>query len=465
MDKVTLFISYSHIDKDYLPELFKYVNDTNCPQIQIWTDLQISLGDVWNDQIKNSLDSADIVLLLVSQDFLNSVYIKDNELTDAFKRHEEKKATVIPIFLRYCLLDSYKQITNLQGFPDMRTPLAEAGVMKDRFYSTIVQKLNQVAAEIITERNIAVSQAATTGDANSGKALEIEQLRGNKKIFLSVPASLTGIALRKNFIINADGKIKYEHWPYVLAPGFEEAAASFDSFISGSIYFIHIIGSPEDLSSDLFKLQYKKAKDASTGSKFNRNILWFADATVQLSLNELDEGLKTELQQISAIVGADNQGIFDMIDQFDTAKEKKLTELVKTFSPIKRVFMFYDFDKDNDSDLRIQLRKKLQEDKQFTVSDPADESFEEQTKAMQDCDAAVIYYGSDSDAHWYKVRERIILKADNIKKEGRVVYVDGIADTDIERKIDRDVSINEVISIKGQKEIDTRIEEFKNNLK
>ena len=473
MEKVNLFISYSHVDKDYLPELFKYVNEANCPQIQIWTDQQIALGQVWNDQIKNSLDTADIVLLLVSQDFLNSVYIVDNELTEAFKRHEEKKATVIPIFLRYCLLDNFKQITNLQGYPDMRTPIAEAGVMKDRFYITIVQKLNETANAIIREKNIAKSQAANTGDANSSRAMQISELRNSLKIFVSIPSSPAGATLRTNFLSNAAAKIKNDLWPYMITPTAEEAAAaagnlqgvSLNTFIPGCIYYILIAGSAADLKSDLFMLQYNAAKQAAAMSTFNRMILWFTDPSSQDGLEALEEPLKTALQQIPAIVGPGYESVFDMITQMDKGKEKTLTELAKTFSPVKKVFMFYDFEKDNDSDLRIQLRKKLQEDKQFVISDPADEGFEEQKLAVADCDAAIIYYGADSDSGWYKARERIILKAGNIKIGGRVAFVDGAAEPDIERKIDRDVSINEVITIKGQKELDSRVTEFKNSLK
>lgn len=142
MEKVNLFISYAHADKKYVDEFYKFVNETDCPQINIWKDDKILLGQEWDNEIENSLNCADIVLLIVSQDFLKSPYISRNELSVALNRHEEGKSTVIPIFLRYCNLQSYPQITKLQGYPGTKTVLldSEFEFKKDRYYTEIQEK-------------------------------------------------------------------------------------------------------------------------------------------------------------------------------------------------------------------------------------------------------------------------------------------------------------------------------------
>ena len=124
--------------------------------------------------------------------------------------------------------------------------------------------------------------------------------------------------------------------------------------------------------------------------------------------------------------------------------------------------MFYDYNKDNENEVRILLRKKIQEDKKYAVRDLSDETIENEKKAVEECVGAVIFYGSNCDSIWYKMRERIILKAKNIKSGA--VCVDGAEEPQIEKKIDRDVSVNEILPIKGKKELDTGVISFKAKL-
>jgi hypothetical protein len=93
------------------------------------------------------------------------------------------------------------------------------------------------------------------------------------------------------------------------------------------------------------------------------------------------------------------------------------------------------------------------------VRDLADEPFENEKKGIEECRGAIIFYGSGSDSVWYKMRERTILKARNIKLGA--VCVDGKEDPEIEKKIDRDVSVNEILPIKGEKELDNGVKTFK----
>jgi hypothetical protein len=49
--------------------------------------------------IKTQLELADIILLLISQDFIQSDYIWNTELPKALERHARGEAVVIPNFL------------------------------------------------------------------------------------------------------------------------------------------------------------------------------------------------------------------------------------------------------------------------------------------------------------------------------------------------------------------------------
>ena len=59
-------------------------------------------GKEWDATIKERLRSADIILLLISPDFIDSDYIWDTELKTAMQRHEQGTATVVPIILKPC---------------------------------------------------------------------------------------------------------------------------------------------------------------------------------------------------------------------------------------------------------------------------------------------------------------------------------------------------------------------------
>jgi hypothetical protein len=67
-----------------------------------WHDRNISAGTEWKDAIDNHLESAGIILLLISVDFLASDYCYNIELKRAMERHAEGKARVIPVILRNC---------------------------------------------------------------------------------------------------------------------------------------------------------------------------------------------------------------------------------------------------------------------------------------------------------------------------------------------------------------------------
>lgn len=86
--KRTLFISYSHEDKDWLDKILKFLKGLESHDISLWTDRQILAGDRWQEEIDKALADAKAALLLVSQDFLNSDFIKHKEIPFLLKKAE-----------------------------------------------------------------------------------------------------------------------------------------------------------------------------------------------------------------------------------------------------------------------------------------------------------------------------------------------------------------------------------------
>jgi formylglycine-generating enzyme required for sulfatase activity len=153
-----LFVSYSRKDKEQLDELVKYLRPlVDAGKVAPWTDRLIEIGTAWDPAIRESLQSADIILLLVSSDFLDTEYISSFELVDAKRRHEENAAVVIPILLSHCYHANY-WFSEIQGLPEGFVPLSDAEAKgkneKSRAYTHVVNKIAERADKLVKDRKL-----------------------------------------------------------------------------------------------------------------------------------------------------------------------------------------------------------------------------------------------------------------------------------------------------------------------
>ncbi|WP_437282534.1 AAA family ATPase [Sorangium sp. So ce375] len=98
---IRLFFSYSHEDEALRDELETHLALLKREGLlQSWHDRRIAAGDESAGQIDRNLNEADIILLLVSADFMASDYCFDHEMMRALERHDAGQACVIPVLLR-----------------------------------------------------------------------------------------------------------------------------------------------------------------------------------------------------------------------------------------------------------------------------------------------------------------------------------------------------------------------------
>jgi internalin A len=98
---VKLFYSYSHKDESLCGELRTHLKLLQRQGlIDTWHDRKIEAGDDWKKSIDDQLAQADIILLLVSADFIASDYCYEKEMKWALERHANGEATVVPIIVR-----------------------------------------------------------------------------------------------------------------------------------------------------------------------------------------------------------------------------------------------------------------------------------------------------------------------------------------------------------------------------
>ncbi len=156
---VEVFYSYSHKDEELRDQLENHLAMLKRDGvIEGWHDRRISAGREWEGQIDAYLNSADIILLLVSSDFLASDYCYDVEVKRAMERHEAGEARVIPVILRSCDWAS-APFAKLQALPKDAKPVKKWGDPDDAFVD-IAKGIRKAAGELIASRRDATPVTA-----------------------------------------------------------------------------------------------------------------------------------------------------------------------------------------------------------------------------------------------------------------------------------------------------------------
>lgn len=99
----SVFFSYSHADeamRDQLEKQLAMLKRQNV--IETWHDRRIAAGQDLDQEIGGHVETDEIILLLVSADFIASDYCYEREMLRAMERHYRGEAIVIPVILRAC---------------------------------------------------------------------------------------------------------------------------------------------------------------------------------------------------------------------------------------------------------------------------------------------------------------------------------------------------------------------------
>lgn len=142
-----VFISYSHKDDLLREELETHLKLLERQgKISTWSDRKLMAGDSGGEKIDAQLESADIILLLVSVDFLASKYCYDVEMTRALARHAAAQARVIPILVRECDWTD-APFSKLQALPKDGVPVSRWPT-KDAGWNEVAKGIRQAADEL-----------------------------------------------------------------------------------------------------------------------------------------------------------------------------------------------------------------------------------------------------------------------------------------------------------------------------
>jgi len=146
-----LFFSYAHEDERYRERLERHLSTLrNEGLIVDWYDGKIQPGTDWDDEIRTHLGRADIVLFLVSADFLASEYIGRVEIADALARGQSGDAQVIPVVVNPCDW-STTPLAELQALPSGAKPITTWRHAEEA-YLDVARGIRAAAESLLAQR-------------------------------------------------------------------------------------------------------------------------------------------------------------------------------------------------------------------------------------------------------------------------------------------------------------------------
>lgn len=147
MKPVTCFISYANQDEHLFKQFETHLKIMRKQgAIRSWHQGMIAPGDDWRAKTARELAAADVVLLLLSPDFLASDYLDDEHVAQAIRRHERQEARVIPIIVRDCQLTG-SPLARLRALPKTGEPLSKWQDV-DAFWKAIAIGIQEAIAEL-----------------------------------------------------------------------------------------------------------------------------------------------------------------------------------------------------------------------------------------------------------------------------------------------------------------------------
>lgn len=176
-ENINIFIAYSREDVSFLEELRTQLNVLERIGLvdKIWYDGLIEAGADWEQTILNALHNSDIILLLVSADFIASNFSYEKEMQEAIRLHQAEKVHAIPVIVRQCLWEQ-TPFGKLSVLPKGGFPIASAHwKTKEEPYVQVVEAVQEVILQI--------KKKEQSGDVEQNRATYTSRIEEGDRYF------------------------------------------------------------------------------------------------------------------------------------------------------------------------------------------------------------------------------------------------------------------------------------------
>jgi tetratricopeptide (TPR) repeat protein len=199
--ELKILYSYSHKDQDYRDQLERHLSNLKRRyNLQTWFDRQIKAGDNWEAVLEENLNTADLIFLLISPDFMYSDYCYNKEMTRALERHARKEAKVIPIIVRRV---DWKDapFSHLQILPTDAKPV-KSWEDSDEAYYDIVLGVEEAIQDLLD----VIEQKAKDLFEKGNTLFELKHYEEALAVYEQAIHLDTSLVLQWNFILAYDRK-------------------------------------------------------------------------------------------------------------------------------------------------------------------------------------------------------------------------------------------------------------------
>ncbi|HEY0755257.1 MAG TPA: TIR domain-containing protein, partial [Ktedonobacteraceae bacterium] len=169
---IKIFYCYAHEDGELRERLERHLIPLRQRRdITGWFDLDIQAGSDWKRESEAHLDEADIILLLLSADFLASRYGETVEMTRALERHRTGMASIMPILLKPVSWE-LTPFAMFSPLPTNRKPVTSWANQEEAFLD-IAQGIHRVIQTLLSKQavsqEVSSQQGPLTGQVIGGK--------------------------------------------------------------------------------------------------------------------------------------------------------------------------------------------------------------------------------------------------------------------------------------------------------
>lgn len=185
-------VLYTLADKDTVLNLLRHSDPLKETfDLSFWHDDPVISGQPWKNYFESRVYHADIILLMLSDEFLDTQFIKQPEFKAVIDRHREKKAIVIPVVINNCRwendfksTDSDFNLDELPVLPKERKPIVEWD-STDQACKGVVEGIKAIIApfidgphqedsknEIVNEVNDSQEEISSTEEGETGRMTE-----------------------------------------------------------------------------------------------------------------------------------------------------------------------------------------------------------------------------------------------------------------------------------------------------
>ncbi len=147
---IEVFLCYAQEDEGAMRELTIHLGVLKRQgYLTVWHDREIAPGTEWKHEIDEHLNSANIILLLISQYFVDSDYCYLVQMEQAVQRHERGQACVIPVILRPVYYEK-TPFARLQPLPSSRKPVLGSGwPNRDEAFYDVAEGIRKAAEKLL----------------------------------------------------------------------------------------------------------------------------------------------------------------------------------------------------------------------------------------------------------------------------------------------------------------------------